>query len=229
MDKSFSMIVALTGDGGIGYNQGLPWTERLSVDMTFFRMMTTEPECKVVNDKVEFAFKEGSTNSNVVIMGRKTFDSVLPLLGNPPFKNRLNYVLSSSTNDSSNRYFSSLDDALTQFSIESHGQCYVIGGGQIYKMAISTPSCKYIFATMVIDHPVYSLDTWFPTDVLNTRYTMIENITYQALQVMLNWHGTGKQTKITINQNLDRISKDPTDPYVLEHGLKYQFLLYKHI
>jgi dihydrofolate reductase len=99
LTKKFSVVAALTQDGGIGYQNHLPWTKKLSIDMTFFRFLTTWPWTESEQD-LDFRLgvpasndESDSGSKNAVIMGRKTWDSV-QFLGSPPFQNRTNVVLS---------------------------------------------------------------------------------------------------------------------------------------
>merc|ERR550514_2288490 len=72
-----SVIVASTGRGGIGKDGGIPW--RLKDDMAYFKRVTTNAPA-------------GKTN--VVIMGRKTWDSIPAKFR--PLAGRINVVLSRS-------------------------------------------------------------------------------------------------------------------------------------
>ena len=65
--KPFSIIIALNEKNGIGLNNEIPW--KCPEDLRFFRQMT---------------------ENNVVVMGRKTWES----LPHRPLKNRINIVLS---------------------------------------------------------------------------------------------------------------------------------------
>ena len=68
----FNIIVAVDSNNGIGLNNKLPWIIR--EDLNFFKMMTT-----------------GKKN-NVVIMGRKTWESIPEKY--KPLANRFNIILS---------------------------------------------------------------------------------------------------------------------------------------
>jgi dihydrofolate reductase len=95
--NNFTMIVAMCEKTrGIGYQGTIPWKSK--EDMAFFRTTTTTvPSEEYIN---------------VVIMGRKTFES----LGSRPLKERLNIVCSRTTEKESpddNLWFAkSLSDAL---------------------------------------------------------------------------------------------------------------------
>lgn len=76
--SSFTLIVAATLSNGIGQGSKLPW--RLSKDMLYFANATTSaPDGK----------------KNVVIMGRKTWESIPPRFR--PLKNRVNVIISKNT------------------------------------------------------------------------------------------------------------------------------------
>lgn len=122
----FSIIVATCLDGGIGYQNQIPW--KLSADLKYFARVTQD------------AFKTDLPNS--VIMGRKTWESIPDRF--KPLKNRTNIVISRSKGTDA-IYCSSLEEAL---SIKASHR-FVIGGGQVYLEALKHPSLKYIFETKV--------------------------------------------------------------------------------
>jgi len=74
---TLSIIVAATLENGIGNNGGLPW--RLPSDMSYFQNITKN-------------FSKVDNNDNIVVMGRKTWDSI-PLKFKP-LSGRINVVLS---------------------------------------------------------------------------------------------------------------------------------------
>ena len=74
--KKYSLVVAGSfPEFGIGYKNDLPW--KLSEDLKHFRNVTSK-----TND---------TNKSNVVIMGRKTWESIPK--NYKPLKNRINIVL----------------------------------------------------------------------------------------------------------------------------------------
>lgn len=94
----FSIVAAMSKDTrAIGYQNKLPWSERLSVDMAFFRFITTAPWRVSTGDNNRFLDlpvhdQDGQrTHTNAVIMGRNTAESLDGVL---PLSNRLNAVLS---------------------------------------------------------------------------------------------------------------------------------------
>lgn len=96
-------------------------------------------------------FKE-ITEGHVVIMGRKTFESI-----GRPLPNRINIVISRDPNYSVDgvTVVHSLDEAL---QLAQGDEVFVIGGGQIYQEAIGKADKLYL--TVVEGSP--EADTYFP-------------------------------------------------------------------
>lgn len=152
--KHFSVIVAATASTfGIGKNGDLPW--KLAGDMAFFKRQTVTSV---------------SPKRNVVIMGRKTWES-LPTKFRP-LAQRINVVLSRNPairkdlNLPENVIVAdSLDAALMQLDSEELkndiDQIYIIGGESIYREAMASSLCAKIYLTQV-DTEVPDLDTFFP-------------------------------------------------------------------
>lgn len=128
-----NLVVAATENNVIGKHNKLLW--HLPNDLAYFKNITW---------------------GMPVIMGRKTYESM-----GKPLKGRTNIVITS------NRSFQAADNviianALTQ-AIEKSGEtdakeCYVIGGGEIFKSAM--PIAERIYMTRV--HTTLDGDTFFP-------------------------------------------------------------------
>ncbi len=147
MNKAFELIVAMDQKRGIGKNGTLPW--KLADDLKHFRDLTTTTQ--------------NPTSQNVVIMGRKTWESI-PVKFRPLPK-RLNIVLSknpASSFPSGVQLFSSLDAALSslQNSNSNIEKIFVIGGAQVFQAAISHPDCQAIELTQILQS--FDCDTFFP-------------------------------------------------------------------
>ena len=129
-----SLIVAKSKNNVIGDKGRIPWY--------------------IPNDLKRF--KELTTN-NVVIMGRKTFES-LPE-ENRPLPNRVNIILSKDKSYNSNccMVFDSLKKALRKAG--SDKEVFVIGGGEIYKEALKYADNVYVTE---VDGE-FKGDTYFPT------------------------------------------------------------------
>lgn len=135
-----SAIVCVDENWGIGSNRDL--LVHIPEDMKFFKEKTT---------------------GNIVIMGRKTYDS----LPSKPLPNRTNIVITSKTNTSfeikgNGVFFMTMDFIKKILSIttkESQTDVYVIGGGQIYKELL--PYCDKVYVTKVFNNHD-NVDTYFP-------------------------------------------------------------------
>ena len=101
-------------------------------------------------------FKRLTTN-NVVIMGRKTYESI-----GKPLKDRINIVISRSDNkDEENLiWVHSLEEAMKKAK-EYEKDIYIIGGGSIYKEALEKDIVDKIYLTR-INKRVNDADTFFP-------------------------------------------------------------------
>ena len=131
--KEINVIVAMTQSRVIGKDGALPW--HLSEDLKLFKAHTT---------------------GNIVIMGRKTFDSI-----GRPLPNRRNIVVSKSIQDdekvSGVEYFPDLEHAVAA-SQEKEGRIFIIGGASIYHQMIEKADRLYI---SLVDGE-FEGDTYFP-------------------------------------------------------------------
>ncbi|MBU1036564.1 dihydrofolate reductase [Patescibacteria group bacterium] len=143
---NFSIIVALDQKRGIGINNKLPWN--IKADLKHFSDITINPS----NDK-----------QNVVIMGRKTWES-LPQ-SRQPLPQRLNIVLSKQTDLSlppNVLLYSSLNRALIALEERKKEikEIFIIGGGKLYAETIYHPQCSKIYITQILQ--TFPCDTFFP-------------------------------------------------------------------
>ena len=114
-------IVAVSNEWGIGYKNELLF--HIPEDMKYFKELTIH---------------------NVVIMGRKTFES---LPDRKPLKDRINIVITSSGNglgDVITTDFHGLSNILNLYSSK---KCFVIGGESIYSQLLK--ECDTVFVTKV--------------------------------------------------------------------------------
>lgn len=100
----------------------------------------------------DLAFFKRKTVNHVIIMGRKTFESLPGML-----PNREHWVITRDTSFNKARSFNSIDDVLE--AIDPNVDYYIIGGGEIYKQFMPYADCLYI--TEVDDFKVG--DVRFPT------------------------------------------------------------------
>ena len=114
-----SLIAAVAKNGAIGNKGKIPW--RLSDDMKYFATVT---------------------NGHTVIMGRKTYESILKHLGKP-LPNRTNIVVTKQEdfNAPSCIIAGNLNAA---FKAALNEKIFVIGGSQIYETALPFADKLYI-------------------------------------------------------------------------------------
>lgn len=85
----------------------------------------------------DLAFFKRKTVNHVIIMGRKTFESLPGML-----PNREHWVITRDPSFNKTRSFSSIDDVLE--AIDPNVDYYIIGGGEIYKQFMPYANCLYI-------------------------------------------------------------------------------------
>ena len=128
-----SAIVAVDNNWGIGFNGDL--LEHIPEDLKYFKELTS---------------------GNVVVMGRKTWDS----LPKKPLPNRINYVITKEAKPSNEEvaYFD-MNCIKMMMQKQSDYEYFIIGGGQIYKELL--PYCDRVYVTKIFkDHD--QVDTYFP-------------------------------------------------------------------
>lgn len=146
------------------------------------------------NNELLFNFKQDKeifkrlTTDNVVVMGRKTFES---LPGKKPLKDRTNIILTrdlnyhvSYANDVIvvNDYDTALD-IIKEFE-EFGKEIYIIGGGEIYNLFKTV--CDTIILTEV-DTVVKDADTKFPSDIMDQfNKTTISDGQFNSINFHIN-------------------------------------------
>ena len=85
----------------------------------------------------DLAFFKRKTVNHIIIMGRKTFESLPSML-----PNREHWVITRDSSFNKARSFNSIDDVLE--AIDPNVDYYVIGGGEIYKQFMPYADCLYI-------------------------------------------------------------------------------------
>ena len=149
MSLSFAIIVAVDKDFGIGKNGLLPWD--LPGEIKHFKEVTTS---------------SFNVHPNVVIMGRKTWESIpskfrpLPKRHNIVVSRDLSYEVPSGVLKASG-----LDEALRLVQSgpikESFGKIFVIGGAELFNAAIVHPQCRELYLTKIAAS--FSCDRFFPS------------------------------------------------------------------
>lgn len=143
--RPFDCVVAADQKGGIGRQGEIPWP-KLKSDLRFLRELTSAAP---------------AGKHNAVIMGRKTWDSVPPTFR--PLPGRKNVVISRHALElgADALLASSLDDALTQASLQPDvDRLFVIGGGEIYRQAFAHPRCRDVYLTRI--DATFDCDAFIP-------------------------------------------------------------------
>lgn len=122
----------------------------------------------------DLAFFKRKTVNHVIIMGRKTFESLPGLL-----PNREHWVITRDTSFNKARSFNSIDDVLE--AIDPNVDYYIIGGGEIYKQFIPYADCLYItevddFKVGDVRFPPIDMTKW-SLSVLRTDIDEKSNLT----------------------------------------------------
>ena len=148
-----SLIVAASKNGVIGKDNDLIW--HLPKDMRFFK---------------------DTTMGHHVIMGRKNFESIPHKFR--PLPNRTNMVITRQTAYKADgcMVVSSIEEALQIAKHNGEDEAFIIGGGQIYKLALQANLVDKIYLTKV--HHSFEGDTFFPA--LNKDWKEISRIQNQA-------------------------------------------------
>lgn len=154
MNKKFKLIVAMSNNRGIGYNNKLPWN--FKEDLKHFSKLT-----------------KGSGN-NAIIMGKNTWLS----LNSKPLPCRDNLILSSSleleylknntdnidnnTDNMNNNlyFFNNMDNLLSFCNNSTYNDIWVIGGSSIYEQFLNQDLIDECFITCI--DKIYECDTFFP-------------------------------------------------------------------
>jgi len=146
---NITLVVAASDNNVIGKDNQLLW--HLPKDMRFFK---------------------NTTWGLPILMGRKTFES----LGNKVLPGRLNLILSNQKNIKTNgaTLVHSFLEAVNLAAKQDYKQLMVIGGGQIYELAL--PLAHTIMLTRV--HTTIEGDAFFPA--LNADWIKKESTFYNS-------------------------------------------------
>jgi dihydrofolate reductase len=132
----YALIVALGRKNEIGKNNDLVW--HLPRDMKFFK---------------------DTTAGHTVVMGRKNWESIPEKFR--PLPNRQNIVLTRNENYSAPgaiviKNFNDIPSVVN----DKNDKCFIIGGAQVYKLALTDGNLEEMFITYVDE--TFDADTHFP-------------------------------------------------------------------
>ncbi len=148
-----SLIVAVSENGVIGKDNDLIWY--LPNDMRFFKETTI---------------------GHHVIMGRKNFESIPHKYR--PLPNRTNVVITRQSDYKAEgcMVVNSVEAALEVAKQNGDSEPFIIGGGQIYKLALEANMIDKVYLTKI--HHSFEGDTFFPE--LNSDWEEINKIENKA-------------------------------------------------
>lgn len=166
MKKEINLIVAKSSNNIIGNNNELLW--RIPNDLKYFKKVTT---------------------NSVVIMGRKTFESIGKIL-----PNRLNVVISKQSEELKEIYKEYknclfFDNYIDMFLFinnqEFYKNIFVIGGGEVYKYFIENNIINKYYITEIKQE--FEGDTYFPNvDLTNYKKETVDSGEYNGLNYEFN-------------------------------------------
>jgi len=142
----FDIVVAADLDDGIGAGGKVPW--HLPTDLAHLKRLTSETEVPGTR--------------NAVLMGRVTWDSIPDRWR--PLPGRLNAVISRQVDLAlppgvlrAGSLPQALQQARAQVDVE---RLFVLGGAQIYRVALALDTCRRIYLTRVLAR--HACDAFFP-------------------------------------------------------------------
>ncbi|MAR40402.1 MAG: diacylglycerol kinase [Flavobacteriales bacterium] len=132
-----SLIVAVSANGVIGKDNDLTW--HLPRDMKFFK---------------------DTTKGHHVIMGRKNFESIPHKF--KPLPNRTNVIITRQSDYIAEDCIvvNSVEESIEVAKKNGDEEPFIIGGGQIYKIALENNLIERIYLTRI--HHNFEGDTFFP-------------------------------------------------------------------
>ena len=204
----FKLIVACDNKHGIGKDNEIPW--KLTKELQYFKKITTHSNYPI--------------SLNVVIMGRKTWDSIPAIF--KPLKDRINIILTKniekyeSETSTMNNVFVCKNIPNCIYLLESiknvnKENIFIIGGASIYNETLLNYKCSKIYFTEVYNN--YDCDKFFPklpdyfklTNVskfINDNNTYYRNLVYTNIDY-LELYKQNKWENTEENQYLNCIKK----------------------
>lgn len=133
--EKFNVILASSKNDVIGKNNSLPW--KIKEDMQYFSKITTTSP---------------TTHPNIVIMGRKTWESI-PEINGKKLKDRMPIIISTTMKKDNYDYLvvNTFNEALMEAYNLPHNKIWVIGGLSIYNIAFNHYLCGTIYHTLIND------------------------------------------------------------------------------
>lgn len=152
----YALIAAVSkGNGVIGLDNTIPW--EAPMDMAYFKKKTTD---------------------NVVIMGRKTYESIGKAL-----PNRINIVVTSDSEKIPKDYcgiiVNNMNEALKVASTFKDKETFVIGGGRVYIETMENAHKVYLTWVSRKDGGVIEGNRYF-ADFHEEEFNLVDKFTYNG-------------------------------------------------
>ena len=168
----FNLIVCVDNNCGIGKNDTIPW--KFTKDLKYFKDITVSK----------------TDRSNIVIMGNNTYNSIP--FSYKPLKDRINLVLSKSTNPTENITESPIyfNDIIKLFlyldSIKNDiNEVFVIGGKKIYDLFLEYKLINKVYMT-VIKNVDFNCDTFFEFDKYKKQFEFESSYIFNDINKLTN-------------------------------------------
>lgn len=199
----FELVWACDDKGGIGRQDSIPWN--VPQDLRKFREITIQEDVDGYNSPV----------FNVVIMGRKTWESIPKMF--KPLKNRFNIVITSKEPEIKPEHKNvafvpsfELSLVLTELYLKKFpfADVFVIGGERVYNEAIKHESCIGIHETLIDGD--WKCEKFIPEDLSFTKECELieeEKLSFNASYLYWRKKGTFE---------------------IVENGLETEFVLVKN-
>lgn len=171
--NKFNIILATSVNNVLGLNNDIPWKKDYPEELQYFKKITSYSE----NDK-----------KNVLIMGRKTFESLPKLL-----PNRIHIIVSSKYElNKDDVYVVNSFDSAVNLALKLSNNIFVIGGKSIYIQAFNHHLCGKVYHTIInkeyegdvfLEMNNYNIISEFKNGDLNFRILEL-NGEYKYLQLL---------------------------------------------
>lgn len=191
--KDIGIIVATTTNGGIGYNNGLPWY--IPDELKLFKKITTTVE----NDN----------KINCIIMGKNTWHSI----PNKPLKNRVNIIITRIEYENMKKEVDNSDniivvrdlqDAINHLNrTDTIEKGFIIGGEQLYKECLekNLHKIKYVYMSLIFDKN-YECDKFIETKLIYDNF-MIEKENIIIKEKYISFKGINKKYPVIVDEPPD--------------------------
>ena len=166
MDIRLNLIVAYCDKQGIGKDNKIPWN--ISNEMLYFKKITTYTNNPILK--------------NVVIMGRKTWESIPQRFR--PLSDRINIVLTKNKNFEVNDGVFIADSLESSFDIihkiqnSNKKNVFIIGGETLYREGIINKYCHKLYISEIYNK--YECDRYFPDIPDKFKIMTVSNFCYES-------------------------------------------------